>query len=109
MTGLSQASGRQCIIRGGILLIIQRIKFYDLIPSTVGKQLDRYFEKRGWALQQWLEEGRSPGYQVYFGKGVQVDNRLEFGFPYLYSTEETVSFACNFYNIKLKGSAGTKP
>lgn len=91
-----------CII-GGISLIIHKIKFSDLIPSTVGKRLDQYFEKNGWVLQQWLEDGQPPGYQVYFGERVQVDNQFEFGFSYLYSREETISFARIFHNDRLNG------
>ena len=78
-----------CII-GGISLIIHKIKFSDLIPSTVGKRLDQYFEKNGWV-------------QVYFGERVQVDNQFEFGFSYLYSREETISFARIFHNDRLNG------
>ena len=91
-----------CII-GGISLIIHKIKFSDLIPSTVGKRLDQYFEKNGWVLQQWLEDGQPPGYQGYFGERVQVDNQFEFGFSYLYSREETISFARIFHNDRLNG------
>ncbi|WP_432353273.1 hypothetical protein [Anaerotruncus rubiinfantis] len=84
-------------------MIIHKIKFSDLIPSTVGKRLDQYFEKNGWVLQQWLEDGQPPGYQVYFGERVQVDNQFEFGFSYLYSREETISFARIFHNDRLNG------
>ena len=37
------------------------------------------------------------GYQVYFGKGVQVDNLFEYGFPHLYDAEMVISFAEDFY------------
>ena len=58
------------------------VLFSSLLPPPTGTQLDELFLKRGWQLQRWVSEGGTPGYQIYFGPGVQVDNHYEYGFPY---------------------------
>ena len=50
------------------------VLFSSLLPPPTGTQLDELFLKRGWQLQRWVSEGGTPGYQIYFGPGVQVDN-----------------------------------
>lgn len=71
--------------------------FSSLLHNHVGVALDKHFEKNGWILQR--SEG---GYQVFFGKGVQVDNHYEYGFPYLYDQNELIAFANEFYITKLR-------
>lgn len=70
--------------------------FSKLIPSPFGKLLDKHFAKNNWALVRRTVHG-DIGYQVYFGKGVQVDNLFEYGFPNLYDEEMVISFAEDFY------------
>lgn len=70
--------------------------FSKLIPSPIGKALDEHFAKNNWALVRRTVHG-DIGYQVYFGKGVQVDNLFEYGFPHLYDEEMVISFAEDFY------------
>lgn len=91
-----------CII-GGISLIIHKIKFSDLIPSTVGKRLDQYFEKNGWVLQQWLEDGQPRDTRFILESAYKWTISLNSVFSYLYSREETISFARIFHNDRLNG------
>lgn len=70
--------------------------FSSLLHNDVGAALDAHFSEKGWKLLQIKGE-----YQVYFGKGVQVDNSYEYGFPHLLSLEDLLSFAHEFYNTKL--------
>ncbi len=72
------------------------IRFTDVMPRVMGEKLDAYFAENGWQLQAWDTNG-SVGYQVYFGKGVQVDNHFEYGFPYLYDIDELQGFAEGLY------------
>lgn len=81
------------------------ILFASLLPPPMGTQLDALFRQRGWQLQRWVPEGNAPGYQVYFGPGVQVDNHYEYGFPYLYDEVELLSFAHGVY-IRQMASSG---
>ena len=76
--------------------MVQSIKFSDLLPGTIGKELDLFFEKNNWVLQSWKAD-KTQGYQVFFGEGVQVDNNYEYGFPYLFEKDELITFANNFY------------
>lgn len=57
--------------------MISKIKFSELLQNEIGESLDRHFAKNGWALQRW-DDGQEVGYQVYFGKGEQVDNHYEY-------------------------------
>ena len=79
-------------------MLFQDASFSELIPGSIGERLDTHFAKRGWKLvtRQSGSDGAA-GYQVFFGEGVQVDNRYEYGFPYLYDREELLSFARDFY------------
>jgi len=70
--------------------------FYDILPLPVGAALDKHFEQKGWELQ-FL----GGGYQIFFGVGVQVDNLYEYGFPHLYSKEDLVTFAMEYYHKHL--------
>ena len=47
--------------------------------------LNNYFENNNW----YLIKNNKNCYQVYFGKNVQVDNKLEYGFSYAYDKSET--------------------
>jgi len=79
-------------------VLFQDASFSELIPGSIGESLDAYFAKRGWKLlTRPLGADGAAGYQVFFGEGVQVDNRYEYGFPYLYDKEELLSFARGFY------------
>lgn len=73
--------------------------FASLLHNHVGAALDKCFAEKGWVLQH--HEG---GYQVFFGKGVQVDNHYEYGFPYLYDQDELIAFANEFYTTQLSRS-----
>lgn len=75
-------------------------KFSELIPGPIGDNLDLYFNKNGWKLERW-EEGDKAGYQVFFGKNVQVDNQFEYGFPYLFDKDDVIAFANDFYENKI--------
>lgn len=80
------------------------VLFSSLLPPPMGTQLDELFQKRGWQLQRWVSEGGAPGYQIYFGPGMQVDNHYEYGFPYLYAEAELLSFAHSFYIRQMANS-----
>jgi len=82
---------------GGKTLRIKKVHFTDIMPHPMGRALDKDFSKRNWTLQLWCN-GQTEGYQVYFGKAVQVDNLYEYGFPHLYEKEDLVAFAENYYN-----------
>lgn len=82
------------------------ISFSSLLPPPVGTQLDELFHQRNWQLQRWTPEDGKPGYQVYFGPGVQVDNHYEYGFPYLYEKAELLSFAHGFYVRQMGTQSG---
>lgn len=71
------------------------IKFTDVFPGIMGEKLDQYFDKQGWKLEY---RPAIVGYQVFFGKGVQVDNNYEYGFPYSYTKEELSVFANYLYS-----------
>jgi len=83
---------------------IKAVKFSDLLPDPAGAALDAHFDRNGWELQLW-DNGESSGYQVFFGKGVQVDQHMEYGFPYLYGADELLAFALEFYQKRLAGHA----
>ena len=82
-------------------------KFSELIAGPIGDKLDLHFNKNGWKLERW-EEGETSGYQVFFGKNVQVDNQFEYGFPYLFDKEEVIAFAKNFYENKIMKNPSLK-
>lgn len=84
------------------------VKFANMLPGYMGKQLDSHFENNGWQLQKW-DNGKDVGYQVYFGTGVQVDNLYEYGFPYLYDQEELLLFAESFYDKHIKAEKQLTP
>lgn len=75
------------------------ISFTTLFPNEMGKKLDQYFSVRGWNLEY---RPAVAGYQVFFGKGVQVDNQYEYGFPYSYSKDEITAFATRLYNRSIR-------
>ena len=75
---------------------IHAITFRSLLSDPMASALDTYFETRGWALQQWVSSGETL-YQIYLGKGVQVDNCYEYAFPHLYEFEALQDFAEAFY------------
>lgn len=77
----------------GLLVSPKVVRFSSLLHSPVGAWLDAYFADQGWELQEIDGE-----YQVYFGRGVQVDNRYEYGFPHLVTREDLLMFAADFYN-----------
>lgn len=75
------------------------VSFTTLFPGEMGEKLDEYFSVRGWNLEY---RPAVAGYQVFFGKGVQVDNQYEYGFPYSYCREELTAFATRLYNRSLR-------
>lgn len=77
----------------GLLVSPKVVRFSSLLHSPIGAWLDAYFADQGWELQEIDGE-----YQVYFGRGVQVDNRYEYGFPHLVTQEDLLMFAADFYN-----------
>ena len=76
------------------------VLFSSMLPEPMGSALDNHFVKNGWELQAW-DSGEAQGYQVFFGKGVQVDNNFEYGFPYLYDKDELLAFAKGFYESRV--------
>lgn len=72
------------------------VTFSSLLHNDVGAALDAHFREKGWKLLQIKGD-----YQVYFGKGVQVDNSYEYGFSHLLPLEALLVFADEFYNTKL--------
>ena len=76
---------------------IHIITFRSLLTDPMAGALDAYFETHGWVLQQWITNGETL-YQIYLGKGVQVDNCYEYAFPHLYEFEALRDFAEAFYN-----------
>lgn len=74
--------------------------FRELVPEEIAKALDNHFVRNGWVLQRWVTNAEN-GYQIYFGKDVQVDNYYEYGFPYLYDREEAREFALRFYEKQI--------
>ena len=81
---------------------IKTVKFSQLLPDPIGSALDTHFQRNGWELQLWSNDEYS-GYQVFFGKGVQVDQHMEYGFPHLYETEDLLAFSQAFYDSRLSG------
>lgn len=79
---------------------IKPIRFSDVFPGATSDALDAHFKEQGWELQVW-DTASGPGYQVYFGEGVQVDNLYEYGFPHLFEKEDLRAFAENFYAVQL--------
>lgn len=77
--------------------VIKAINFTDIVGPRVGNFLDEYFSEKGWELQYVQGYDGAEGYQVFFGKGVQVDNNYEYGFPFLYDLDEVKNFAESFY------------
>ncbi len=52
--------------------------------------LNSYFEINKWYLiKKNDKEDNQNYYQVYFGKNVQIDNHLEYGFSYAYDEKQT--------------------
>ena len=82
------------------------ILFSSLMSDPAGSAMDLHFEKNGWELQAW-DTGTAQGYQIFFGKGVQVDNNYEYGFPYLYDKEELLEFAEGFYESRVRDDRPT--
>lgn len=80
---------------------IRPVKFVDLVQSEKAERLDAYLQINGWQLQRWDRKTalpipdikdkfgkqviceEQPGYQIFFGKGIQVDNHYEYQFPFL--------------------------
>lgn len=79
------------------LSFIKKMQFANLLENTsIGNAVDNYFARHGWSLYT-VSNGRDEGYQVYFGKGVQVDNNFEWGLPHLHDEAEIVSFGNEFF------------
>lgn len=54
------------------------------------KVLEEILKKEKWELVKNIDEySEEIGYQLYFGKGVQVDNNYEYGFPHLLNKDDT--------------------
>ena len=79
--------------------MIRIVKFSEIIEGEVGEYIDRILEEEKWELQ-YLQNGESEGYQLFLGEGVYVDNRFEYGFPYLYELDDVISFAEHFYEYR---------
>lgn len=88
-----------------MFLTNEKWSFSQIIPGPLGESMDEYFAKNNWSLIR-RKVGSDIGYQVYFGKGVQVDNLYEYGFPYLYDNEMVISFAEDFYKRNIAGEVG---
>lgn len=88
-----------------IFLTSEKWSFSQIIPGPLGESMDEYFAKKNWSLIR-RKVGSDIGYQVYFGKGVQVDNLYEYGFPCLYDNEMVISFAEDFYKRNIAGGVG---
>lgn len=87
-----------------LLRLVKRVTFTELIEDArIGPAVDRYFERHGWDLRivRTVSKTAEEGYQVYFGKGVQVDNNFEYGFPYLYEEADVIAFAKIFFVDKV--------
>lgn len=79
------------------LSFVKKVLFASLLGNTsIGNAVDNYFDRHGWGLYV-VSNGRNEGYQVYFGKGVQVDNNFEWGFPHLYEEADVVTFGREFF------------
>lgn len=79
------------------LSFVKKAQFAILLPNTsIGNAVDNYFARHGWSLYT-VSNGRDEGYQVYFGKGVQVDNLFEWGLPHLYDEAEIIRFGNEFF------------
>lgn len=79
-----------------ILDFIRTVKFSEILDSEKGDFIDSVFEEEGWELQL-IKDSDQPYYQVFFGRGVQVDNLYEYGFPHLYELDQVIGFAEDFY------------
>ncbi len=84
---------------GHILDFIRIVKFSEIIGGEKGAFIDAVFEEEGWELQL-IDDSKYPGYQVFFGRGVHVDNHYEYGFSYLYELDQVIAFAEDFYNFR---------
>lgn len=73
----------------------QEVKFVDLFDAPRCAAVDRHFESKGWKLVE-KKHDTGVGYQVFFGKGVQIDNFFEFAFPHLLEKEWIVASAEDF-------------
>ena len=79
--------------------VIKEVKFTDIMGKKYGCFMDTYFSQEGWQLLL-IESNGFEGYQVFFGHGVQVDNRYEYGFPYIFTLWEVKAFSKDFYERK---------
>lgn len=87
-----------------LLQLIKKVTFTELLNDTrIGPAVDQYFKRRGWDLRivRRISKDSQEGYQVYFGKGVQVDNHYEYGFSCLFEEEDVIAFAGNFFMDKV--------
>jgi hypothetical protein len=79
------------------LSLVKKVLFATLLENTfIGNAIDSYFKRHGWGLYI-VSNGQREGYQVFFGKGIQVDNSYEWGFPHLYDELDVVNFGCEFF------------
>lgn len=83
------------------LSFVKKVLFANLLENTsIGNAVDNYFKRHGWTLYI-ASNGKGEGYQVYFGRGVQVDNMVEWGLPHLFEESEIISFGNEFFFKKV--------
>lgn len=80
---------------------IFKTSFVSIFRNHMARVVDAIFGREGWQLQAW-GCGCFTSYQVYFGEGVGVDNHYEYGFSYLYDTEELCGWMESFYRFKVE-------
>lgn len=85
-----------------LLKVIRVVKYAEILPGEKGEFLDALFEKEGWQLQLVYGTDGGTGYQLFLGKGVQVDNYWEYAFPHLFELEHVIDHAENFYTYRKK-------
>lgn len=62
--------------------------------------LNEILQKENWHIIKKIYEKDKPYYQLYYGKGKQVDNSYEYGFPYLLDKKETCQELERFVNFR---------
>lgn len=66
------------------------------------EKIDKFFSENKWELLKTIsKEDTKDYYQIYFGKNVQVDNNYEYGFPYLFTREDTKKELLRILNYKI--------
>lgn len=67
------------------------------------KALEEILKKEKWELVKSIDEySEEIGYQLYFGKGIQVDNYYEYGFPHLLNRKDTYKELERLINYRMR-------